>query len=99
MTKIYPDHTLENELRERGIWAKCLWEMRGPKDTDIAWMVAYAIAGSVVIVQTYKSGGWQVYLPSQSIRTDETVGEVIERCDLTSSALLAPDLYRKKEDA
>ena len=74
--KEYPDHTLENALRERGIPYRVLWEMKGPKDTATSWLAAYLVGSRVVIVQTYAKGhGWDVYLPSQV-----GIKEVITAC-------------------
>lgn len=79
--KDYPDHTLENGLRERGIPYRVLWEMKGPKDTAISWLAAYLVGSRVVIVQTYAKGhGWDVYLPSQVGKVEETIEEVIAAC-------------------
>jgi hypothetical protein len=82
MTKArtYPDHTLEKALRERGIQVRVLWEMKGPKNTLIDWLVGYAIAGQICIVETFKSGGWDAFTSGQSNLIDETVADVIARC-------------------
>lgn len=80
MNKTFPDHTLENALRDKGIPYRCMWEMKGPKDTHIAWLVAYLVESRVIIVQTFKDFGWQVFLPSEKGRIDETVQEVIDHC-------------------
>lgn len=79
MTKVYPDHTLENALRERGINVMCFWEVPGPKNTSIEWMVSYGVNGAVVLVQTYKDGGWEAYTHSKSNKVDDTIADVLAR--------------------
>lgn len=80
---IYPDHTLENAVRAAGHSCRCLWEMKGPPRTLIAWLVAYDINGRVCIVQTFKDGnGWNVYTACNSIGIDDTVADVLARCGL-----------------
>lgn len=81
--KTYPNHTLEDKLLERGVRFKCLWEMRGPKDSGIDWIVSYLVEARVIIVHTFKGRrGWEVYLASQEGETDATVDEVIAHCTL-----------------
>lgn len=82
-TKTYPDRTLENAIRAAGHRCPCLWEMRGPKNTEVAWIVAYAVGHSVVMVQTFKNGnGWNAYSSAPTIRVDDTIADVLERAGL-----------------
>jgi hypothetical protein len=76
--KVYPDTTLQRELEKAGLPAKLLWEIPGPKDTDVAWMSCYGVHGSVVIVQTYGIGGWEAYTPCPFPEVDRTVQYVID---------------------
>ncbi|WP_293862404.1 hypothetical protein [uncultured Alsobacter sp.] len=62
MAKTYPDNRLEKSLRERGARVMCVWQMRGPKGTDVAWMEYLSVDGAPVIVQTYKSGGGAAFV-------------------------------------
>lgn len=83
--KIYPDHTLEERCREAGANVSVLWEIPGPKDTDIVWMVAYAIGKGLCIVQTFRSGGWNALTDNPSGAIDETVADVLSRCQANRS--------------
>jgi hypothetical protein len=81
MTKQQPDTTLQEKLREQGVSCRLQWEMRGPKDTLVAWLSCYLVNGYLVIVETYKDNcGWEAFTPSGSIKIDETVADVIARC-------------------
>jgi hypothetical protein len=80
--KVYPNQTLEKLVRMFGQQCSVLWEMKGPKDTDVAWIVAYSINGTVVLVQTYGSGGWEAYTPCGINDTDATFRDVLHRCNV-----------------
>jgi len=80
MPKIYPNHVIEDAAREAGAFVCCLWEVKGPKDTDIAWMSAFNINGVIALVQTYKSGGFEVYTPGSHLSIDETINDALARC-------------------
>ena len=74
----YPSRTLENKLREQGFAVRCLWETKGPKNTQIAFHSMLAVNGVAFYVQTFKDGdGWQVYLPSKGNYVIDTVKEVV----------------------
>lgn len=82
--KTYPDTTLQGLLTARGLTVRCMWEIPGPKDTQIAWITAYAVNGTVILVQTYSGGnGWEAYLPCQSISVGETVDAVVGQLSAT----------------
>jgi hypothetical protein len=49
-----PNHTWANEQRAAGKIARLLWEIPGPKDTEIAWLSCYAFGTNVAIVETFK---------------------------------------------
>lgn len=79
--KIYPSHVLEDELRKRGIPFRCMWEMKGPPDTFIEWIVCYLVGNTPMMVQTFKEGhGWNAFSPCDKNETDATVEDVIARC-------------------
>jgi glycerophosphoryl diester phosphodiesterase len=85
MTHTYPDNTLAQELRKRGFAVHINWEIKGPKDTEIAWMTHLVATDGksnfgTMIVQTFKDGnGWNVYVfPSNAIGTEATVEAVIK---------------------
>jgi hypothetical protein len=88
MTKTYPDHTLENALRARGVPVWALSEIRGPNDTNIAWIVNYAVGKSLVIVHTYKDGdGWDAFTSLHNLNSVEaTIDDVMERCGMSKTS-------------
>lgn len=83
--KVYPDHTLENALRDSGAEVRCLWELPGPTGSAVAWLEGLSVNGHVVIVQTYAErgevAGWEAYIPaSESNLIAETIAAVKTRC-------------------
>lgn len=86
MAKIYPDRTVENVARAAGAHVACLWQMKGPPGTLIAWMEAIQIHRTVCIVQTFREGGWTVYTPCQSNRVDDALADVLNRCGVPAPA-------------
>lgn len=84
--KIYPNHVIEDAARKAGAQVRCLWEIKGPKDTDIAWMTALAINARVAIVQTYKSGGFEVYTACDTISIPGTIRDALARCGVNQEA-------------
>lgn len=80
--KRYPDKTLETEWQRRGLRYTVGWEIPGPKNTGVAWMVGYGLNGRVVIVQTFIDGGWEAYTASGSLNVAVTIDDVMMRCGL-----------------
>jgi hypothetical protein len=78
----FPDGTLESCLRAQGITVTCCWQMKGPKHTDIAWLECLAVGKSIVIVETFKTGGWNALTPNDSTLITETVDDVKRRCGI-----------------
>lgn len=77
----YPDHTLEDAARAAGLRVDVMWEIPGPENTLIDWMVCYRIGRWAVIVQTYHEGnGWQAFTQSTTNDTEKTIHEVIQLC-------------------
>lgn len=64
----YPDNTLETRLRERGYEVRCMWQIKGPKDTAVKWMEYLFVTNDTgmtygaVIVQTFDGGGWNAFV-------------------------------------
>lgn len=73
MAKVYPDNTFVKSLRDRGFECRILWQEKGPRLTMIAWHECFAVSGrdgiTTVIVQTYKEGGYSVFMPG-SVKND-----------------------------
>jgi hypothetical protein len=83
-TKTYPDQTFERAARDAGAWVHVLWEQPGPKDTLIAWNVAYNVNGAPVIVQTYKDGdGWNVFTCAVTNDVQASIADALARCGVT----------------
>ena len=74
----FPDHTLETALRKRGINVQCMWQMKGPPNTEVAWMECLLVGKTLVIVQTYKEFGWEVFIASSTVDNDTTIERVVE---------------------
>lgn len=53
-----------------------LWEMKGPKDTDVAIMQAWLVGRHVLLIALWKSGGFQDYPATPWLETDRGAGEV-----------------------
>lgn len=70
-TKSYPSHTFARLAREAGFEPRLFWEIKGPKDTAIAWLSCYVIKGRVFHVITYDNDGWDV------LRSNEKLGETV----------------------
>ena len=85
----FPNQVFEVAARKTGVIVKLLWEIKGPKDTDIAWMSAYAVNGRVAIVQTYKSGGWDVYTAGDSNGIDDSINDALTRCCVPDKLIYA----------
>lgn len=83
MSKIYPDHALEDAARAAGATVRCLWQIPGPKDTAIAWVECLSIGSGIVIVQTFDGGGWNALSDCRTNRIDETIADVLARCGVS----------------
>lgn len=82
--KVYPDRTLETELVRRGCQVRCLWQLPGPRGTMIAWIEGILVnppetPGNVVMVQTFKQGGWTAYTSNNSLEVEAMIQDVIAR--------------------
>lgn len=82
----YPDHTLEDAVRAAGARVVVLWEIRGPRNTQIAWQTCMLVNGGLCIVQTFKGGGWNALTDSPSPDVDATIADVLARCSVPSAA-------------
>lgn len=90
-TKVSPNRILRDQLRAKDHDVELLWEMRGPKDTAVAWLSCYEVSkpdGSnkvLVIVETYENGrGWEAFVvpvaaaPSTSAQSEWRTSNVRE---------------------
>ena len=82
--RVFPDRHLEEELIRRGCQVRCLWQSPGPKGTMIAWLEGILVQpeggkGGVVIVQTFRDGGWDAFTSTKSVMIEDTIMDVIAR--------------------
>jgi hypothetical protein len=81
--KVYPDRTLETELVRHGCQVRCLWQIPGPKGTMVAWMEGILVqaekGGAVIIVQTFRDGGWEAFTANKDTDIQATVQDVLAR--------------------
>lgn len=96
---VQPSRIFEDELRERGIINyQCFWEVRGPKDTSIAWLTCYRVGYGIVIVQTFDMGGWNALTDNPTNNIQEIMTDVLFRCGLGNKVPEHyADLIRKPE--
>jgi hypothetical protein len=76
----YPSHVVQDAARKAGATCLCLWEMKGPPNTMVAWLTCYQLGESICIVETFKDGGWNAFTPCRSIEIPETIADVFNRC-------------------
>jgi len=84
MPKIYHDDTFEKAARKAGAYVRCLWQQRGPEGTMIAWIECLQVNRSVVMVQTYTEGGWDVFTCLDTNSAEATIEDALTRCHVTS---------------
>lgn len=86
----FPDQTLERRIVEAGATVRCMWQMKGPKDTGVAWLVCLMVGkrGDMVIVETFHHGGWNAFSAPHSNSVDDTIADVLERCGVKPAAML-----------
>lgn len=67
---------VEETLRTEGYSVQTCWEMKGPKDTSVAFLTMYLVhppedgaEGTLMLVQTYFNGGWEAF--PQASRSNE----------------------------
>jgi len=89
--KQHPDTTLESVLVKLGFDVRCMWQKAGAPEDGWAWLEMLSISGgpndmprgpgaaphSMVIVQTFKDGGWDCYRGSHTNSTVETIRQVM----------------------
>jgi hypothetical protein len=91
--KTYPDQTFERAARAAGASVSCLWEIKGPAKTKVAWITCYAVNGCPVMVKTYTEGnGWTVYTTVYTAapatnQINETTADALGRCGVYTSAM------------
>ena len=86
MNKEFADRRLERTLRDAGARVSTMWEVRGPKNTDVAWITCYQVGHSICIVETFKTGGFTALTPNSSSHINDVVGDVLKRCGVEVSA-------------
>ena len=79
-TKVYPDETLVKAARAAGAVVRCLWQVKNPGGSRVAWLECWQIGGSVALIQTFDFGGWDVFTPCASRNVAETIADAFNRC-------------------
>lgn len=74
-----PNRTLIKWLIENEIAFGSMWQMPGPKDTNVTWMEAIHVGATIVIVQTFKDGGWDAYVPASNTNSAAVTIEAVAR--------------------
>lgn len=89
----FPNRTLEERAIAAGANVRCMWQIKGPKDTGVAWLECLQIGprGDVVIVETFHHGGWNAFSAPHSNRVDDTIADVLERCGVKPAATFKVD--------
>lgn len=77
--KVFPNQALEKRLIAEGVAVVCMWQLRGPENTGVAWLECLMANHVMLIVETYRDGGWEVFTAAQSVDVDLTVAEVLSR--------------------
>lgn len=78
-----PSSILSLRLREKGFSVQRCWRVKGPENTEVTWMEAFLVhesmdrPGAIVIVQTFKDGGWNAYVPATKRNTVEATVEAV----------------------
>ena len=83
--RTYPSTALRDAARAAGHTMRLLWDVPGPKGTGVAWLSCYSLGKGVVIVETFVEGGWDAFTPSGSIKVDETITDVFQRCGISQA--------------
>ncbi len=78
-----PSQAFTNAARARNFHVRIMWEIPGPKGTQIEWLSCYQVGLSICIVETFKDGnGWNVFTPGRTNSIDESVDDALARCDV-----------------
>ena len=58
--RVYVNETIKRIARFHNL--RLMWEIRGPKDTEIAWISCYVGGPKMALMHfiTYRAGGWDV---------------------------------------
>jgi hypothetical protein len=82
--RVYPNTMLVDECRKHGVDLSLAWEIPGPKNTGVVWLSCYGVVGRagplLVIVETFRDGGWQAFTHDRSNKVQDTVADVLSRC-------------------
>lgn len=82
-----PSMVLMEACATLGVPCNLMWEIPGPKHSQVAFISCYAINGAIVIVETFRdSRGWDAFTSSRSPSIDETITDVFARVGLKSLA-------------
>jgi hypothetical protein len=83
--KTYPNTVLVDALQDMGIYRRLMWEIPGPKNTELEWISCYLVEVpgqdiSIIHVVTFKDyNGWDVLVSVNQVKIQETIDEVLRR--------------------
>lgn len=86
-----PDTTLESVMVKLGFTVRCTWQKTGAAEDGWAWLECLCITGgpndlrrerdaapmAMVIVQTFKGGGWEVFRSGRTNSITDTIRDVM----------------------
>jgi hypothetical protein len=83
MTTLY-NRAFEHYMAERGYSVRCMWAMKGPKDTAVTGLEMLAVTGpsgsfALALVTSYGADGWSVFSESGVNNTDATLADFESR--------------------
>jgi hypothetical protein len=84
--RIYPDQTVEKALQAAGARILPMWQVAGPRNTAIAWMECLLVNEHLVLIQTFKDGGFRAFVSMQGTTADEQVRSVLAACGVSEIA-------------
>lgn len=64
-------------MRAAGIEVHVSWKLRGPPNTDVAWIVCYQMGPGCVIVETLKNGVWSEFLDGDANFVRDSVDRIV----------------------
>jgi hypothetical protein len=78
----FPNTSLENELRARGVAVHCIWQQRLSANIRPTWIECLSVNGRPILVLTYADGnGWEAFTSDRGNHIGQTVEDVIARTE------------------
>lgn len=80
MAKTNPDRTVENAARAAGADVSVMWIIPGPPHTQVACIECLIINKGMVLVETFRDGGWNAFTSRLGNDRDQAVADVLNQC-------------------